>query len=158
MSTLEQRQQRIATIREFPARLEALLTGLTDAQLNAQTLPNEWSVRQIVHHLADSHLNSVLRFKLILTSDNPTLQGYDQAAWALLPDVDAVPLEASLHILQGLHARWVVLFEYAAAHDLWHKSGQHTESGPMSIAAMLDIYARHCDEHIAQIRRVLAAG
>src|ERR1043165_471827 len=84
MLTPEERQRRIAIIRDFPARLTELVTPLSDAQLTTRYLPNEWTVKQIVHHLPDSHMNSVTRLKLILTSDHPTLQPYDQEKWALL--------------------------------------------------------------------------
>lgn len=158
MSTTEQRQQHIATLREFPAQLEAALTGLSEEQLDAHPSPDEWSVRQIVHHLADAHMNSIVRLRVVLTGDEQALPSYNSDAWALLPDGEAAPVETSLSILRGLHARWVILFEHVAANDLWHKSALITTGRTITADDLLRIYAGHCTNHLAQIQQVLAAS
>lgn len=144
-------------IRSFPDELETLVADLSEQTLKAHTLPGEWSVQQIVHHLADSHLNSVLRMKFILTMDKPHLQGYDQEVWAELPDINVVPISASLAIVRGLHARWVVLFETLTP-EQWSRTGVHSERGEIPVSDFLVTYSNHCDIHIDQIKRVLAAG
>jgi len=153
----EERQQHINTIREFPAKLEALISGLSDEQINTRYMPDEWSVRQIVHHVADSHMNSVIRLKLILTEERPPLKGYNQEAWAELTDNDAVPLEASLYILKGLHQRWVAIFERLTDVQ-WTRAGMHSEIGEVTPEDLVKMYAEHGENHIAHIKKVLAAG
>jgi hypothetical protein len=153
--TPEERDRLIARIRAFPDELEALVAGLDEATLRAQPIAGEWSVAQIVHHLADSHMFSFLRIRLILTADRPMLLGYDQDAWALLPDI-ALPISESLAILRGLHARWAALFE-SLTDAQWERVGVHSERGELKVATFLPAYARHCDEHADQIRRTLAA-
>ena len=110
MTTNLERQALIAKIRQLPSQLESLVRPLSEAQLNTRFLPNEWTVAQNVHHLADSHMNCLIRVKLILTEEHPTLRPYDQDAWAITPDY-AAPIDDSLTLLRGLHARWALLFE-----------------------------------------------
>lgn len=153
----EERARRIAIIRQFPTRLTALVAGLSDEQLNTAYLPGEWTVRQIVHHLPDSHINSVVRLKLILTEDHPALKPYDQAAWAELADVAATPIEASLTLLRGLHQRWAILFE-CLTDEQRARAGYHPENGDMTPDDLLVLYSDHCDIHDEQIRRTLAAA
>src|SRR5512140_3635639 len=100
----------INDIEMLPRNLEAAVRGLTDAQLDTPYRDGGWTVRQVVHHLADSHMNAFVRMKLALTEDNPPVKPYDQDKWACQPDVLGVPLESSLQILRGLHARWTLLF------------------------------------------------
>ena len=152
-----ERQTRIDRIRRFPAELTALVENLTEAQLSAKTIEGEWTVQQIVHHLPDSHMNSVTRLKLILTEDKPTIQPYDQELWAELYDVWHTPIEASLLILRGLHERWCNLFE-SVDEEQWTREGFHPEIGDITVTDLLQIYSDHCDEHIDQINRVLQAG
>lgn len=156
MDSAEKRAM-IETIRAFPQELERLLSGLTEEQIEAHNEEGGWSVRQIVHHLADSHMNSLIRLKLILTLDRPTLQGYPQDAWALLPDTAGVPLEASLQILRGLHARWAAVWD-AMPPDAWTRTGLHTENGEVTPEQMLHIYARHCRDHLAQMKAAVDAN
>ncbi len=157
MLSPEERQRRIEIIRQFPARLAELVSGLSDEQLNSEFLPGEWTVRQIVHHLPDSHMNSFIRLKLILTEDHPTLKPYNQETWALLSDVEATPIAASLTILRGLHERWCILFD-SLSDDQRARSGYHPESGAMTPDDLVVIYSDHCDIHYEQITRTLAAG
>lgn len=153
----EEYTRRLERIRSFPDELEALVDGLNEERLKAHTIPGEWSVQQIVHHLADSHLNSMLRMKFILTMERPHLQGYDQDVWAELPDINAVPIGASLAIVRGLHARWAVLFETLTP-EQWSRTGVHSERGEIPMSDFLVTYSDHCDIHIDQIKRVLAAS
>jgi len=152
----DERQQRIDRIRRFPAELTALVEPLSDSQLNTQTIPGEWTVQQIVHHLPDSHMNSVIRLKRMLTEDNPTLRPYDQDAWAETPDVFETSITASLAILTGLHERWTNLLD-ALSDEQRARTGHHLEIGTINADDLVVIYSDHCDEHIDQIERVLAA-
>ncbi len=156
MKTSDERHQMIEVIRKFPEELAQAVSGLTQAQLTARPLPDEWSVQQIVHHLADSHMNSVIRLKLILTFERPTLVGYDQDAWGTLPDVWQTSIENSLMMLKGLHVRWCALWD-SLTEEQWGRVGLHTEIGPVTPDDLLSTYAEHCRNHLDQIRRVLAA-
>jgi hypothetical protein len=157
MFTEAQRREMIEEIRALPARLRERVSGLTDAQLTTHFLAGEWTVAQNVHHLADSHMNSFIRIRLILTEDHPTLKPYDQDLWAELADSGTVALEESLGILEGLHARWVRMFE-SLDEAAWLRSGLHPETGEVTVEDMLRIYAAHGQGHIDQINRTLAAG
>lgn len=157
MALSTEQKNMIETLRQFPAAVAAAIEGLTDQQLDALTIDGEWTIRQVVHHLADSHMNSFIRLKLILTETQPQLKPYHQEAWATLPDTAGMPPEASLSILQGLHQRWVALFENLSKED-WPRTGYHPEIGDVSPADLLVIYERHCREHLEQINRLLAAG
>ncbi|MBW4437540.1 MAG: DinB family protein [Pleurocapsa minor GSE-CHR-MK-17-07R] len=144
-----ERQQYIATLREFPARLTMRLYGLTDAQLDQRTAPSEWSARQIVHHCADSHMSANFRFRLPLHSENPMVPTYDQDAWAKQPDY-ALPLAPSLEILRGLHVRFVALLEALTEAD-WARPVSHPEWGQVTVEEIARRYANHCDNHMRQI-------
>jgi hypothetical protein len=157
MFTETQRRELIDQIRELPTRLRERVSGLTDAQLTIHFLPHEWTVAQNVHHLADSHMNSFIRVRLILTEERPTLKPYDQDLWAELADSGTAALEESLCILDGLHARWVRLFE-SLDEAAWQRSGLHPENGEVTIEDMLRTYAAHGQGHIDQIGRALAAS
>src|SRR5215217_5565963 len=106
----------VARIAAAPAALRAAVAGLTDAQLDTPYRPGGWSVRQVVHHVPDSHMNAYIRFKLALTEDSPTIKPYDEAAWAQLAD-SGTPIEPSLAMLDALHRRWVSLLESMQAPD-----------------------------------------
>lgn len=157
MLTPAERQRRIEIIRQFPARLTEVVRGLTDEQLTTAYIPGEWSAQQIVHHMPDSHMNSVIRLKLILSEDRPTLKPYDQEQWALQADVDRTPIRASLLILEGLHERWCNLFE-SLTEEQWVRTGFHPEWGDITPDDLLVTYSDHCDAHYEQITRTLAAG
>lgn len=151
-----ERDQLIAAIAALPDRLEALVAGLSPAELTTPFLAGEWSVAQNVHHLLDSHMNSYIRCKLILTEERPPLKPYDQDAWAALPDGAEADLGASLAALRGLHARWV-RFWRALPDEAWAREGLHAAYGPMSLDAILRSYAAHGEGHLDQIGRTLAA-
>jgi hypothetical protein len=150
------RAAQIAAIAGLPAKLEALVAGLSAEELTTPYLAGEWTVAQNVHHLVDSHANSYIRCKLILTEERPPLKPYDQDAWAALPDGSAAELGDSLAILRGLHARWARFWEQLPE-AAWERSGDHPENGPMSLARILQVYAEHGEGHLDQIRRTLAA-
>jgi hypothetical protein len=156
MFTEAQRRELIEKIRELPARLRERVSGLTDAQLTTHFQADEWTVAQNVHHLADSHMNSFIRMRLILTEERPTLKPYDQDLWAELADSGTTALEESLSILEGLHRRWVRLFE-SLDEAAWRRVGLHPENGEVTIEDILRIYAAHGQGHIDQISRALAA-
>ena len=157
MPASDPRTEAIEKIRRLPQQLEELISGLSPQQLTAKPLPNEWTVAQNVHHLADSHINSYVRCKLMATEDNPTLKPYDERAWALLTDGSSADLSDSLTLLKALHARWVIFWENLPE-DAWQRTGQHPESGPVTLARQLELYVQHGEAHLDQIRRTLAAS
>ncbi len=159
---MNDRHTAVERIRHFPAEFEALVKPLTEEQL-AMRLPRkpgaayeEWSVRQIVHHVADSHMNAVFRFKRPLTEDRPALNTYDQDELALLADY-ALPLDDTLQILHGLHARLVALLE-SLTEAQWQRTGLHSEWGEVTVEEIARRYADHGDNHMDQIRRTLASA
>ena len=148
--TPEMRRASIAAIRETPAALRAAVRGLTDAQLTTPYRDGGWTVRQVVHHVPESHMNAFIRFKLGLTEDNPTIKPYNESAWANLEDVQRVPIETSLALLDALHERWVTLLELLKPED-FARPVQHPEYGPMSLDKLLQMYAWHGRHHVAHV-------
>jgi hypothetical protein len=153
MATAAERRQMIAEIRELPAKLEESIRGLSEGQVDAPAGGEEWSVRQVVHHLADSHLNAFLRTKLILTEEKPILKPFDQEAWAELPDTTKLPMEPSLQILRGLHTRWSSLLESVAEED-WQRRGVHLENGLMTLEQIVAVYSGHGENHLRQLAKI----
>jgi len=150
----EERAARIDTIERTPAQLRAAVDGLTDPRLDTSYRPGGWTVRQVVHHLPDSHCNSFMRLKLALVEDVPTVGVYDEAAWAELPDARA-PVEMSLALLERLHERWVYLWR-ALCEDDWQRRFRHPELGNMDIDGLLALYAWHGPHHVAHITSLRA--
>ncbi len=150
MLTPSERQEKVRKIRTFPAALEEAVRGLTDQQLDTPYREGGWTVRQVVHHLADSHMNAFVRTKLILTEDRPTLKQYSQDRWAELPDVQRTPITSSLALLRGLHERWSVLWEQVPE-TAWSRAAIHPESGEMTLERILTIYSSHGEKHIGHI-------
>jgi uncharacterized damage-inducible protein DinB len=148
-NTSEIRAAHIETLRLLPERLRAAVGGLSDAQLDTPYRPGGWTVRQVVHHLADSHAHSFLRFKLALAEDWPTIKPYDEAATANLAD-SRLPLLPSFELLEGLHTRWVALLEAMSEED-FQKGFNHPERGRQTLATALAIYAWHSLHHTAHI-------
>ena len=147
--TSEMRAPAMAAIAELPARMRAAVAGLTDAQLDTPYRPGGWTVRQVVHHVADSHMNGYIRTKLTLTEPEPTIKPYDQDAWAPLPD-SRLPIEISLAILDGVHERWVVVWRsLTPAH--FGRRFHHPEIGITNLDAQLQGYAWHSRHHVAHI-------
>lgn len=144
-----QRREDIATLRDLPARLEAAVEGLDDAQLDTPYREEGWTVRQVVHHIADSHMNSYVRFKLALTEYEPTIKPYDEGAWAELAD-NRMPVDVSLALTEALHRRWVALLESLTDKD-FEKKFKHPERGAQDLARTLALYAWHSRHHTAHI-------
>jgi uncharacterized damage-inducible protein DinB len=157
MPTSDTRAARIAALRILPDQLEAAFEGWTDAQLDFTPAPGEWSARQIVHHLADSHAASLFRIKLALVEYTPTITPYNQEQFALLPDY-RLPMEASLLMLRGLHMHFVALFE-SLRDEEYARAFFHPEQGRnVSVDDALAYYAEHGTIHIAQIAMNRASG
>lgn len=156
MLTQDQRRNCIDKIRGLPSQVKDLVNGLSDEQLTTKSLATEWTIAQIAHHLADSHMNSFIRLKLLLTEDHPPLKPYDQEAWATMADEVGLPIQPSLMLLQGLHQRWVTVFESLSEAE-WHRTAYHPEIGDITADDLLRIYAAHGEDHLNQMKRVLAA-
>jgi len=148
--TSAERRQMIDDIAEVPARMREAVSGLTPAQLHAPYREGGWTLRQVVHHVPDSHLNAYIRFKLALTEDSPTIKPYDEARWAELPDTHETPLKTSVTMLEALHARWVCLLRNLKPDDFRRKL-IHPENGEMTLDAVLGLYAWHGRHHVAHI-------
>jgi uncharacterized damage-inducible protein DinB len=146
----ETRADLIEVIAQTPARLRSAVAGLDDAQLDSPYRPGGWTVRQVVHHVADSHLNSYTRFRLGLTEETPTIRPYDEGAWAMLADASTLPVEVSLVLLDALHARWTFLLRSLSSAD-WARRIVHPESGEMSLDRLLATYAWHGPHHVGHI-------
>ncbi|NGM72055.1 YfiT family bacillithiol transferase [Sphingobacterium sp. SGL-16] len=141
----------IDIIREFPSRLRKEVESLNAEDLQKKYRPNGWTIAQVVHHLADSHINSFIRFKLALTEEKPTIKPYFENLWAELPDSKDFPIAGSLKLLEGLHARWAYLLRNLSIEE-WDKEFVHPESGKtISLKTNLGIYAWHCEHHLAHI-------
>jgi hypothetical protein len=145
----------IRQIGELPAMLKQAVAGLNAALLDTPYREGGWTVRQVVHHVADSHANSVIRFKLALTEDWPVIKPYDEKAWAELPDSKSLPIEGSLAFIEALHARWVALLEVMSDAD-FQRGFAHPERGRMNLATALAIYAWHGRHHTAHITALRA--
>jgi len=145
----------IQTLRQLPEHLRAAVAGLNDAQLDTPYREGGWTVRQVVHHVADSHLMAYIRCRLALTEDWPTINPYKEAAWANLPDSRLLPVESSLAILDGLHSRWATLFESLSDED-FQKGYNHPERGRETLARGLAIYEWHSRHHTAHVTSLRA--
>jgi len=152
-TTADQRRQWIVEIRETPAKLRAAVAGLSAAQLQTPYRDCGWTVRQVVHHVPDSHLNSYVRFKLALTEDEPVIKPYDEAAWARTPEVADTPVEVSLAMLESLHERWVRLLG-SIDEAGWRRAFRHPELGAVRLEQNLALYAWHGKHHTAHITRL----
>ncbi len=146
----EQKEKLIDEIAQTPANLRTAVKGLSNEQLDTPYRPEGWSVRQLVHHVPDSHLNSYVRFKLALTEDEPTIKPYAEDRWAELADSQATPIEVSLTLLESLHDRWVRLLR-SLTPEQWHRSFRHPDLGPMDLEKTLALYAWHGKHHVAHI-------
>ncbi len=145
--------QWIADISDFPQSVKLEVEGLTDDELNWQYRPDGWTIRQVVHHCSDSHINSMMRFKLALTEDEPVIKPYFEDRWAELPDTKYAPVKWSLSLLEGLHKRWSHLLRNLTEDDL-KKVFVHPEHGrKISVGENIALYAWHCNHHLAHIRQ-----
>ena len=150
MLTDAERREKIAQIGSLPSSLEEALAGLDEAQIDTPYRSGGWTVRQVVHHLADSHMNAFVRMKLVITEDTPTLKPYNQDEWAVQADAMKTPLLSSVSILKGLHERWVTLLENVAESG-WARTAMHPENGEMTLDDLLSLYGRHGESHVKQI-------
>ena len=148
--TPAQREEFISVLEAAPARLREAVSGLTPAQLDTPYRPGGWTVRQVAHHVPDSHLNAYVRMKLALTEEEPAVKGYDEAEWAKLPDVAATPIEVSLALLDALHRRWVTLLRSLSERD-FARTARHHEWGTVTNDFFLADYAWHSRHHVAHI-------
>ena len=156
MSASGDRKEAIERIRRLPEQVEAIVAALSPEELTARPLAGEWSIAQNVHHLADSHINSYVRCKLMATEENPALKPYDEAAWARFADGSSAQLSDSLALLKALHARWAQFWE-TLPEEAWQRTGFHPDSGEVTLARQLELYVSHGEAHLDQIRRTLAA-
>lgn len=141
----------ISVIETFPLKLKKEVESLSENQLNTQYRPKGWTIRQVVNHCADSHINSLIRFKLVLTEEKPTIKPYFENLWAELPDSKLMNINASIKILEGIHEKWVVLLRSLSDEDL-DKTFIHPEHDKeISLKTNIAIYAWHCEHHISHI-------
>ena len=148
--TEQQKQAALDDIATAPASLRAAVKGLSEAQLGTPYRPDGWTVRQVVHHVPDSHLNSYVRFKLALTEDEPTIKTYAEDRWAELADTKSTPVEVSLTMLDALHDRWVRLLQSLSPEE-WKRTFHHPELGAMTLEKTLALYAWHGRHHVSHI-------
>lgn len=147
-------QEAIATIKAFPANLFTAVRTLSAAQLNTPYRPGGWTVRQLVHHCADSHCNAYIRFKLALTEQNPTIKPYDEAAWAILED-SQLPIEPSLAIIKATHLKWGILLDSMKEED-FNKTYFHPEKQKsQALDGVTLMYAWHSQHHLAHIQHLV---
>jgi len=146
----EQRNAWIDDLERLPAQLRAVTSNLDAEQLDTAYRPGGWTVRQLVHHLADSHINSYVRFRLALTEQTPVIKPYNEKAWAELPDARTAPIEVSLSLLENVHARLVALLRSLSDED-FTRTYRHPETGESSLGTVLALYAWHSRHHLAHI-------
>ena len=145
----EERADAIRVIAGTPSELRRAVAGLAEDQLDTPYRPEGWTVRQVVHHVPDSHLNAYVRLKLALTEDDPTIRPYDEGRWAVLPDSTG-PVDVSLDLLDRLHERWTYLWRRLGEAD-WGRRLNHPESGPMRVDELLAHYAWHGRHHVGHV-------
>jgi hypothetical protein len=148
--TEDQKQQYLADIEQTPSKMRKAIQGLSPQQLDTPYRPEGWTVRQLVHHVPDSHLNAYIRFKLALTEDEPTIKPYAEDRWAQLADTQATPVEVSLTMLDSLHDRWARLLRSLKPED-WKRTFRHPEMGLMPLEKNLALYSWHGRHHVAHI-------
>ena len=149
------RQRAIDDIAALPAQFRAAIKGLNDAQLDTPYREGGWTVRQVVHHVPDSHMNAYVRWKLALTEDQPTIKPYEEARWAELADTKSTPLDVSLALLDSLHDRWVRLLRSVKDSD-FARTFRHPDHGVRTLDWMLFLYqwhGKHHTAHITQLRK-----
>lgn len=145
----------IETIEKFPSKIKTLTSNLSDEQLNWIYRPDGWNIKQVVHHCADSHMNSFIRFKLALTEDVPTIKPYEEQLWAELVDGNSNAISPSIQIIKGVHTRWVMLLKSLTENDLKRQFIHPANIKILSLDETIGIYAWHCDHHLAQIEQAL---
>src|SRR5690348_1437072 len=151
----EQRRELLANIEAAPAKLRAAVSGLSDKQLNTPYREGGWTVRQVTHHVPDSHMNAYVRFRLALTEQEPTIKPYEEARWAELVDAKSAPVDVSLALLDSLHDRWVRLLRSLKTED-FARTFRHPDHGVRTVDWLLFLYAwhgRHHTAHVAELRK-----
>lgn len=147
-------KEAIRTIAAFPDKLSHAISGLSKEQLDTPYRPGGWTIRQVVHHCADSHLNALMRIKAALTEDNPIIKPYDQAQWAELPDSLLLPPEISIQLLRSVHTRWVMILDHLGEED-WQRTYVHPAHTEIQVLNKVTLmYAWHCEHHLAHITRL----
>lgn len=149
-----ERRSAISDIAATPAKIRAAVKGLSEKQLDTPYRPGGWTVRQVVHHLPDSHLNAYTRFKLAMTEDNPVIKPYDESAWAELPDGRGPHVAESLALLEALHARWVFLLERMQPSDFQRPLKHPEHDRKLTLDMMLAMYAWHGKHHVAHVNNL----
>jgi uncharacterized damage-inducible protein DinB len=153
--TPELREQWLEEVAETPSKIRAAIESLTPTQVDTPYRTGGWTARQVVHHVADSHMNSYVRFRLALTEDEPTIKPYHEDRWALLADASQAPVELSLTLLDSLHARWMILLKSLDA-DQMQRTFRHPQMGLMTLEKNLALYAWHGKHHTAHILQCAA--
>ena len=148
--TADQKKQYLNDIEQTPARLRTAVRGLSDEQLNTPYRDGGWTVRQLAHHVPDSHMNAYIRFKLALTEDEPTIRPYMEDRWAELPESKQAPIDVSLALLDSLHQRWTLVLRNIPDAD-WKRTFRHPEMGLLSLEKTLALYAWHGRHHVAHV-------
>ena len=148
------RAAHLDVIEQTPAALRSLVSGRSDGQLDTPYRPGGWTVRQVVHHVADSHLNAYIRMKFAVTEDAPAIKTYDEAKWAELPEAKTAPPEMSIALLDALHRRWIMFLRALTDAD-FGKAYVHPELGRVPLDEALALYAWHCRHHTAHIEEGL---
>jgi uncharacterized damage-inducible protein DinB len=147
--TAEQKQQYLGDVEQTPSQLRTALRGLSDQQLDTPYRDGGWTLRQVAHHVPDSHMNAYIRFKLALTEDDPTIKPYMENLWAELPD-SRQPIEVSLGLLDSLHRRWTAVLR-SMSDAQWKRTFRHPDLGPMSLEKTLALYSWHGRHHVAHV-------
>jgi uncharacterized damage-inducible protein DinB len=153
--TAGDRAAALTVLAEAPARIRLAVAGLGDAQLDTPYRPGGWTVRQVVHHVADSHINAYLRTKFALSDDGTTIKPYPEAVWAEMTDSRSAPVALSLNLLDGLHERWLLVLR-SIPDEGWRGTIVHPERGPMTVDDILAMYEWHSRHHTAHITSLRA--
>jgi hypothetical protein len=153
--TSDERKHMIESLAQAPARFRAAVAGLNDKQLDTRYRDGGWTVRQVIHHVADSHMNAYIRFRFAVTEAEPKVKAYDEKAWAELADARTAPIEPSLKLLDGIHDRWTILLHNVREID-FNRGLNHSENGHMTLDDVLADYewhSRHHEGHITNLRK-----
>jgi DinB superfamily len=153
----DRRRAHIDTIEQAPARFRALVQGRSERELDTPYRPGGWTVRQVVHHVPDSHMNAYIRMKFAVTEDSPAIKAYDEAQWAELPEAKSGPADISLALLESLHRRWIAFLRGLPA-DRFACAYVHPELGRVTLDEAVALYAWHCRHHAAHVELGLGAG
>jgi uncharacterized damage-inducible protein DinB len=151
--TPENRREWIDALAALPGQLRTAVAPLTPAQLATPYRPGGWTLRQTIHHVADSHMNSYIRFRFALTEDAPVIKPYDEARWAELSDAATAEVDISIVLLSALHLRWVLLLE-SLNEEQWQRTFVHPDHGPRRLDETLALYAWHGAHHLAHVTGV----